>query len=92
MVLMLTEHTYESLLLDMWPRPAAIVDFGIDSTDHLGALQHAVKHDGVTVEQLNDALGSGKKLNALIKADNPYGHVKFATSYDFMNDEEDEKE
>lgn len=94
MVRPLTNHVFECLMLDMWPRPAGKVDFGLDSTEHLGALQHAVKHDGVTPEMLDEALGNGKKLTALIQDDNPYHGVVFETSYDllgaFDDDEDDE--
>lgn len=94
MVRDLTNHVFMSLMMDTWPRPAGIVDFGLDSTEHLGALQHAIKHDGVTPEMLDEALGNGAKLTALIKDDNPYSGVVFETSYDRMgmNDDEEDDE
>jgi len=89
MVHRVTENLYHSLMLDVWPGPAAIVDFGINSNSHLGALQHAVKHDDVTAEQLDSALGNGPKLTALITKTNPYYGVTFKTSWDYLADEDD---
>lgn len=77
MVRALTQHVYESLMLDVWPRAAGVVDFGIDTQAHYEALQSAVKRDGVTVEQLDGALGEGPKLTALTG-----NKVKFTTAYD----------
>jgi hypothetical protein len=77
-----TRNVYESLIRDEWPRPAGIVDFGLKTTDHLGALQWAVRDDGVTIEQLDEALGSGPKIQALISDTNPYRFVKFETDWD----------
>lgn len=85
-----TQNLFDSLCLDVWPRNAAIVDFGLDSTEHYGALQHAVKHDGVTAQQLDDALGDGPKLTALIEEDNPYYGVAFQTAWDLLGDLEEE--
>jgi hypothetical protein len=77
-------NCYECLMMDVWPRPAAIVDFGLDSPAHYAALQYAVRH-GVTAEQLDAALGSGKAITALCDAvdGQPY-HLDFETSYDKM--------
>lgn len=91
MIRPVTQDVFDSLCLDIWPRSAAIVDFGLDSTEHYGALQHAVKHDGVTVAQLDDALGDGPKLTALIAEDNPYYGVAFHTAWDELGDEEEEE-
>ena len=72
--------------MDKWPRAAGVVDFGLDSTEHFGALQHAIKHDKITIEILDDAFGDGKKLTNLIKNDNPYYGVVFKAAYDDMDD------
>ena len=80
----LTESVYNCLILDVWPSPAGIKDFGLESTEHYGALQNAVKHDGVTVEQLDDACGCGSALTALIAAGNPYHGVTFTTVWDTL--------
>ena len=73
---------FECLLLDIWPTPAGINDFGLDSTEHYGALQYAVRYHDVTVEDLDDALGDGPGLTKLIREDNPYHGVTFTTTWD----------
>jgi hypothetical protein len=75
-------NVYECLFLDIWPSPAGIKDFGLDSTEHYGALQYAVKHDGVTVDALDAALGWGPALTKLISKSNPYHGVTFRTDWD----------
>jgi hypothetical protein len=88
----LTQHVYHSLLLDEWPRNAGIIDFGLKSTEHYGALQYAVKCEGVTPEQLDAALGKGAAIQALISKTNPYRNVVFKTDYDDMPEEPSEEE
>ena len=67
-----TQVLFDALVLDTWPSNAALVDFGLDGwggTDAQAvyrAYQTAVKHRGVTVEQLDSALGDGKRLTALV--------------------------
>jgi hypothetical protein len=78
----MTADVYGSLLLDVWPSGPGVVDFGIDSTGHLGALQYAVRDQGVTPEQLDEALGNGSALTALIQPPTPYHGVKFETVWD----------
>ena len=87
------QNCFESLMLDIWPRAAAIVDFGLDSDEHYAALKYCVKHDGVTAEQLDQVLGNGKKLTKMVKNSktNPYKDVVFETDYDFMYEDEDEE-
>jgi hypothetical protein len=86
----LTRDLWEALKWDMWPSQAVCIDFGIASPAHLGALQYAVNHDGVTVEQLDRALGSGPALQALIGPRNPYRYVTFRTDWDDMPEEPEE--
>jgi hypothetical protein len=73
---------YNHLMLDIWPTQAGIDDFGIDSAEHYGALQYAVKYDGVTPKQLDAACGKGRAIQALIGPENPYGSVVFKTFWD----------
>lgn len=82
MIRPLAQHCYDAVMMDTWPRPAALVDFGIDSDQHLGALQHAARN-GATPQDFDDALGDGSKLNELVERfpGNPYP-AKFATPYD----------
>lgn len=73
---------YESLLLDAWPGVPTTVDFGISTQAHYEALQYAVLNHDVSPEQLDDAMGSGPALTALIRPDNPYFGVTFETPWD----------
>jgi len=79
-----TQGVYECLLLDLWPTPSAVIYFGIESQRHYGALQHAVCEDEVTPEQLDQALGNGTALTALIRPENPYHGVGFKTVWDAL--------
>lgn len=82
----------ECLNLDKWPSPATILDFGIDSSSHLGVLQHAVDV-GITAYDLDRVLGDGPAITALTRGvpGQPYRHVVFTTTYDdlFLNEEPD---
>lgn len=82
-----TRDLYRSLRLDEWPSQATVVDFGIASTEHFGALQYAVIHDEVTLEELDQALGNGPAIQALISEGNPYRRVIFRTDWDDLPDE-----
>jgi hypothetical protein len=75
-----TENVFWSLILDVWPNPAGIQDFGLRSNHHYAALQYAVRDDGVTREELDRALGDGEAITALIRPGNPYRGVTFQTA------------
>lgn len=79
----MAQRLVECLVDDVWPSPATIVDFGIDSPQHLGALQHAVR-SGCTAYDLDRVMGDGPAITRLVRgfAQQPYGHVEFATLYD----------
>ena len=79
-----SKNAYDAILMDSWPSPAGVLDFGIDSPEHLGALQHEFRTGRVTLEQFDDALGWGPALNKLIGEDNPYRDVTFKTKWDSM--------
>jgi hypothetical protein len=81
-----TQHLLDSLLMDNWPRTAAIVDFGIDTQEHLGALQYAYKHAGRTPAEFDAALGSGAKLTELCTVPGQPYVVKFETAWDRLPD------
>lgn len=74
---------FEDLILDRWPSPAVIVDFGIDSSSHLGALQFAVRA-GVTPYDLDRVMGDGPAITQLVRTApvQPYGFVDFHTVWD----------
>ena len=80
----LTRNLVEALILDAWPSHATCQDFGIESVDHLGALQYAYRDDGVTLEQFDAALGKGAEIQKLISETNPYRFVTFRTAWDGM--------
>jgi len=77
-----TQQLYQALVLDTWPSPATVVDFGIESDRHYAALQHAVIQHDVTVEELDDAACDGPALTALIRPGNPFHGLTFTTSWD----------
>jgi hypothetical protein len=78
----LTRDVYQALVLDVWPSPAGIVDFGLNTQDHYAALQWAVREGDVTPKQLDAALGKGVQLQALITETNPYRGVRFRSTWD----------
>jgi hypothetical protein len=84
-----TKNLVESVLLDVWPRNAAIVDFGIRSQEHLEALYYPLRHGEITPEQVDAALGNGRKLTELVNAapHNPHKGIEFRTSWDDLHPE-----
>ena len=89
----LAQHLYDSLMLDAWPRPAAVADWGITSADHLGALQDAI-YAGATAADLDDCCGDGPAITAMVKAwQDEVGaryRVTFETVYDTWDSNEEE--
>lgn len=80
-----TQNLVESLLLDVLPRPAAICDFGIDSPEHYAALKFGYIGEFYTDEELDEALGDGQKITALVaRQGGSFGKVVFRTAYDDM--------
>ena len=72
----------ECLVRDAWPSYATVVDFGIDRSSHLGALQFAVRN-GVTAYDLDRVMGDGPAITQLVRSipGQPYGAIKFKTAY-----------
>jgi hypothetical protein len=82
----LTQQLIHSAIFDTWPGNAAVLDFGIDSDRHLGALHHAIRHGEVSPQELDAAMGSGAKLTEIVRrGKNPYCDVTFKTSWDLMS-------
>ncbi len=79
-----TRNLVESIMLDMWPRRGAIVDFGLKSQEHYEALYYPIREGEITPEQLDAALGKGDALTALARSarSNPHGEVTFRTDWD----------
>jgi hypothetical protein len=81
-----TQSLITSIMLDSWPSPAAVVDFGIDSQKHYEALYYPVREGEIMPKALDAALGNGAKLTALVResATNPHNDVQFHTSWDLI--------
>ena len=81
-----TTNLVEAVMLDVWPRPPAIVDFGIRSQAHLEALYYPLRHGDFTPEQVDAALGNGRKLTELVNAapHNPHKGIVFRTDWDAL--------
>lgn len=78
----LSRDVHLALILDEWPSGAAQMDFGLVTQAHYAALQEAVKQHGVTLEQLDRALGRGEALTRLIGPENRYHGLKFESAWD----------
>lgn len=84
----LTQHLFDAILSDVWPEAAAaIVDFGLESQEHYEALYYPLRAGEIALEQLDDALGNGLKLTALVRSacSNPHQGIVFHTPYDDMS-------
>jgi len=81
-----TRSLVTSILMDAWPNPATIVDFGIDSQKHYEALYFPIREAEIMPKVLDAALGDGPKLTALVRdaASNPHQDVEFHTSWDLI--------
>jgi hypothetical protein len=79
-----TRNLVEAVLLDVWPRAGAIVDFGLRSQEHYEALYYLLRHGDITPEQVDAALGNGRKLTELVgtAAHNPHKGIVFRTDRD----------
>lgn len=79
-----TRNLVEAVMLDVWPRLPAIIDFGIRSQEHFEALYYPLRHGDFTPEQLDAALGNGRKLTELVNAapHNPHKGIAFHTDWD----------
>ena len=77
------------LFQDAWPSPATVVDFGIDSEQHMRALRNAVCA-GVTAYDLDRVMGDGPAITRLVRSApcQPYVDVEFRTAYDDFDWEE----
>lgn len=82
-----TQDIWDSMLLDVWPRMAAVVDFGLDTQEHYNAFHEVVRQRLATIEELDEALGSGPALTKLARRGRNKSIV-FKTAYDDMPTEE----
>lgn len=78
-----------ALLLDCYPTPGAMVDYGLDNGDverRYRALKYAVQ-SGVTADMLHEAFraGGGPALTRLVRDNNPDKEVEFTLVWDNLN-------
>lgn len=80
-------------MLDAWPNHTAIGDFGLDSQEHYEALYYPIRASEITPSALDDALGHGEKLTALVRAatSNPHKDIEFHTSWDAVLGRDEQK-
>jgi hypothetical protein len=87
----LTQQLIECCQLDVWPGRATVIDFGIKTSSHLGALQYAIREELVTPQELDAAMGKGDKLTEIAqRGENPYRFVTFRTAWDDLGPELEE--
>jgi hypothetical protein len=81
-----TRDLINALLFDAWPGNAAVIDFGLESQQHYEALYYPIRAGEILPQALDDALGDGERLTALVQSarHNPHKDVQFYTSYDSM--------
>ena len=74
----LTSVLVNSIVLDLWPSTATIVDFGITSQAIYEAYHTKIRNGSVTPEQLDAALGNGPELTKLmgISITTPWDDIK----------------
>lgn len=79
-----TRNLIESVLLDAWPRTAAVVDFGLDTQEHYEALYYPIREREIMPADLDGALGHGARLTELVRGarSNPHPDIEFHTSWD----------
>jgi hypothetical protein len=79
-----TRNLVQSVMLDNWPRSAAIIDFGLKSQQHYEALYYPIREGEITPQQLDAALGNGDELTGLARAapSNPHRGITFHTDWD----------
>ena len=81
----------ENLMLDLFPQtPAELTDFGLDISKNKPQLyacyQWAVRQGKVSPEELNEAVGNGPQLTALLQRVDPNIVVK--TMWDQLDSED----
>lgn len=82
---------FEAMLLDEWPSCATIVDFALDDQQHYEALYYPIHKEEITLEQLHQVSGDGKKITELVNSckSNPHKGIVFRTSWDAMKESKD---
>lgn len=63
-----TRNLVTSVLMDVWPGHAAVVDFGIDSQKHYEALYYPIREAEIMPKTLDAALGDGSEADGADKS------------------------
>jgi hypothetical protein len=81
-----TRDLIQAVFLDVSPSNAALVDFGIESQRHFEALYRPIREGEITPKELDEAVGNGAKLTALVREakSNPDKSIVFHTSWDML--------
>ena len=90
MVRPVAQDLFNSLMWDVWPRPAAQVDFGLKTQEHYEALQGPVRTGEIHAEDLDRVLGNGWAITELVRgcSSNPHKQITFVTDWDLMGEQE----
>lgn len=85
-----TQNLFDSIMLDTWPRMAAITDFGIESQNHYEALYDPIRTGELTIEKLEEILGDGPKITKTVQACPSCRHkdIVFKTMWDELDEED----
>lgn len=89
------DNLVQSIMLDVWPRMAACVDFGLDCTDTqwvYEAYYYPIRAGEITADQLHAVVGNGEALTKLLRGCKSQRHkdIEIKTIYDSGIGEEDE--
>ncbi len=81
-----TRSLVQAIMDDVWPTPAAEVDFGLKSQEHYEALYYPLRNGEISPAQLDAALGRGPALTDLANAapSNPHKGLGFVTDWDLL--------
>ena len=89
---------HEAVMDDAWPSCGAVVDFDLRDQEHYEALYYPIREGEITLEELREIVGDGKKITEKVNAcpSNPHKGIVFRTAYDAMReaseDEGDDEE
>lgn len=93
MIRSVTYNLFNSIMLDMWPRESAVVDFGLADYEHYQALYFPIRRGEISMEALDAALGNGKAITKLVSGcpSNSHVGIVFNIVYDDMTVESEVK-
>lgn len=84
-----TKDCFDSMMMDEWPGNAAICDFGLHTQQHYEAIYYPARAREITIEQLDEILGSGPKITELVRkcSSNPRKDITFKTLWSLIGGE-----